>query len=865
MARKLLFVVVLALAGVSAPAASAQTTVSLEADAHVDAAQANKSFGGATRLGVAASPEQRAYLRFNVPAYSGTLTRATLRVRADATLLRGFDVRAVADTRWNENNLTYRNAPAAASAVAATSGALTTGAWVGVDVTALVRGSGRMSLALTTGAGSSLSLYSRESGSGAQLVLETGTTTSDTTPPDTTIASGPLDTYRSGIGRFAFGASEAGSTFECSLDGAAFAPCPASHVVHVANGGHTVRVRARDAAGNVDPTPATRDWWADALLQNGTFETPASGWAEDGIPIAGWQSHGASLGILTGGVAGSKLRATALTGADYVSVYDAPRSVDSTVAGRVYSARGQIRSDRPGTRVCLQLFERSSAGLVGSAESCVTTSTAWQAFPEVRLTARNGADSAYVAIQQDAVAAGDSFELDALEVLDGTAMSVPRLPLPSGDPVLLGFGDVAKCDSSGDEAVARLVDTLPGIIAMDGDTEQNNASTGGYAGCFTPAWGRHMWRIKPAVGDHEYRQPGAGPYWDTFGAAAGTRGKGWYSYDLGAWHIVVLNSNCDEVGGCGPGSEQYAWLEQDLAAHATPCLGAYFHHPLFSSGSVHGSMPNGRPFWDVLYRYSAEFVLGGNDHNYQRFAPQTPDGALDRLRGLRQFVVGVGGTMDYAIGTPLPNTEIQHSGTFGALQLTLHPGSYDWRFVPQEGKTFTDTGSTACSPVPATATEPPPPPPPSEPALPAGNLIADGGFEAGLGGWSGYQATVARVAGGAEGQSALRVAYAGSGSSFSGITTPVATTAAGAAYRATAWLRSAGAAKRVCLRIRERGAAGVLGAAETCLTASTTWQPFAAVSYKAVGGGKLDVYAYQDATPVAGDAFDLDAVGLVTG
>ncbi|HEV2999793.1 MAG TPA: Ig-like domain-containing protein, partial [Solirubrobacteraceae bacterium] len=765
-------------------------------------------------------------------------------------------------------------------------------------------------------------------------------TPQDTTPPQTAIDAGPAHTQRTGAARFDFRADET-ATFECRLDGGAFAACAPSDLLHVANGAHAFEVRARDAAGNVDPTPARREWWADALLQNGTFEAATAGWAEQGIPVPGWNGYRSTVRIVAGGVAGAKARVEPLAGERYYGLYDAPRSVDATVAGRTYTAGGRVRSDRGGDEVCLEVIERSDSAVVGSGYRCVTATGSWQAFPEVAYAARAAGNDLYVSIAQDGAADGDSFEVDGLTLDDGTpATAGPPAP-PEGDPVLWAFGDVASCGSSGDEAMARLMDTRGGTIAMVGDTEQNNGSAAEFAGCFQPTWDRHMPRIRPTVGDHEYRQPGAVPYWDTFGARAGERGKGWYSYDLGAWHVVVLNSNCGQVGGCGAGSEQHAWLERDLAANAKACIGAYFHHPRFSAGSVHGSQEHVKPFWDVLYRYSAEFVLGGNDHNYQRFAQQTPDGQADPGRGIRQFVVGTGGTMHYPLGTPLPTTEVQHSGAFGALKLTLGTGSYQWQFVPQEGMSFTDAGTQACSPVPQPDTTPPavaltepqegatltgtarvaatatddgvvdrvdfragdrvlatdttapyaadvdlgalspgqyaltavardragnaatsapvtvtvaaPPAPP--------NLVANPGFESGLSGWSGYRATLTRVTGGVEGQYAARASYSTTGSSYSMISTPVTATPAGTAYRATAWVRSVTPGRRVCLRLRETGTGGALGAAETCATATGSWQAFPAANYRSVGGGKLDLYAYQEA-PVAGDSFDLDDVRL---
>jgi hypothetical protein len=415
--------------------------------------------------------------------------------------------------------------------------------------------------------------------------------------------------------------------------------------------------------------------------------------------VPGWAAYKSTLDVVAGGIVGSKGRVTAQPGVGYLSIYSAPVAVQSTVAGARYVATGSVRSDRPGKRVCLELREDGGGTRYATVDQCVTTTTSWQAFPAATLTAVGAGHELDVNVsQQGTVADTDTFDVDGLELDDGAAVEVSRPAAPSGDPVLLAAGDLASCWSSGDEAVSRLLDTLGGTIAMLGDTEQNHGSDNEYAGCFDPTFGRHVWRTRPAVGDHEYTVPGAAGYFTYFGARAAEPGKGWYSYDLGAWHLVVLNSNCDQVGGCGPGSPEYEWLAADLAAHAKDCTAAYWHHPRFSAGGLHGSLPQTQPFWQLLYRYGAEFVLGGNDHNYQRFARQTPDGAPDPARGIRQFVVGTGGTQHYALGAPLPGTEVQDDSAFGVLRLTLHDGSFDWRFMPEAGKTFTDAGSEACSP-----------------------------------------------------------------------------------------------------------------------------------------------------------------------
>jgi hypothetical protein len=262
--------------------------------------------------------------------------------------------------------------------------------------------------------------------------------------------------------------------------------------------------------------------------------------------------------------------------------------------------------------------------------------------------------------------------------------------------VLVGAGDIASCSSLGDEATANLLDGIAGTVFTTGDNAYPDGTAAQYANCYDPTWGRHKARTRPAVGNHEYHTAGASAYFNYFGAAAGDPNRGYYSYDLGGWHIVVLNSNCDQVGGCGVGSLQEQWLRVDLAAHPAACTLAYWHAPRFSSGIIHGSSRAMATIWQVLYDYGAEVVLTGHEHHYERFARQDANGVADPERGIREFVLGMGGNSHYAFGTPIANSELRNSDTFGVLKLTLHATSYDWQFIPEAGKTFTDAGSEAC-------------------------------------------------------------------------------------------------------------------------------------------------------------------------
>jgi len=286
-------------------------------------------------------------------------------------------------------------------------------------------------------------------------------------------------------------------------------------------------------------------------------------------------------------------------------------------------------------------------------------------------------------------------------------------PNAPGDPVLVGAGDIAGCSSAGDEATAALLDGIDGTVFTVGDNVYDSGTAAEFTNCYNPSWGRHKFRTRPAAGNHEYVTAGASGYYNYFGAAAGPAGKGYYSYNLGAWHVIVLNSQCNAVGGCGPGSPQDQWLRADLAASNAACTVAIWHHPLFSSSSVHGSSTATLNFWEALYQAGADVVISGHDHVYERFAPQTPGGVLDVDFGLRQFTAGMGGRSHYGFATAKPNSQVRNSDTYGVLKLSLHTNSYDWQFVPEAGKSFTDTGTdVTCHGAPSTEPPPPPPPPP---------------------------------------------------------------------------------------------------------------------------------------------------------
>jgi calcineurin-like phosphoesterase family protein len=284
------------------------------------------------------------------------------------------------------------------------------------------------------------------------------------------------------------------------------------------------------------------------------------------------------------------------------------------------------------------------------------------------------------------------------------------------DPVIAAAGDIA-CDPSNanfkDGEGSRLScrqkytsDLLvnagfAGILVL-GDNQYECGGYQAFLQSYDLSWGRVKSITHPVLGNHEHLTSGgtdcasanAAGYFTYFGAAAGEPSKGYYSFDIGAWHLIALNSNCGVAGGCSATSPQGKWLEDDLATHANFCTLAYWHIPLFSSGGR--ASINTKPFWQILYEHNADLVLSAHDHIYERFAPQTPDGTLDSANGIREFIVGSGGANHTSITAVAANSELSNTDTYGVLKLTLHPASYDWHFIPEAGKSFTDSGKGEC-------------------------------------------------------------------------------------------------------------------------------------------------------------------------
>ncbi len=278
-------------------------------------------------------------------------------------------------------------------------------------------------------------------------------------------------------------------------------------------------------------------------------------------------------------------------------------------------------------------------------------------------------------------------------VPSAASIAPSAVPNPTPEPArLIAVGDIAGCDRDADEEVAALVANLNGMLATLGDHAYPDGTVATFADCYDPAWGPFLDRTRPAVGNHDLSGDGGMAYFRYFGEGIGVPGQGWYSYDIGDWHVIALNSNCELIA-CDPGSPQNDWLVDDLAASEAECTLAYMHHPLFSSGPHGGYLPV-QPLWEALHEADADLVLAGHDHLYERFAPQNPAG-MDDGAGIRQFTVGTGGFELYPVVRDSPNSEVVIDDAFGVLELTLHTSGYGWRFLTVDG-TSADAGSGDC-------------------------------------------------------------------------------------------------------------------------------------------------------------------------
>jgi len=571
-------------------------------------------------------------------------------------------------------------------------------------------------------------------------------------PPAPSITSGPSDPTNATSATFAFSDTEPGVTLFCQLDAGAFTGCtsPKSYT-GLADGSHTFRVKARDMAGN-DSGSATRTWTVDTVSPTTTItSTPPNPSNNTGPAFSFSANETATFQCkLDAGVFAACTSPKGYSGlADGSHTFQVKATDQAQNTGPAASYTWSIDATPPAISLTSPANGASTAadrptflGTAGTAAGDSTTVTVkvWSGpvvsgSPVQTLTTTSGTGGAYSVTASSSLSPGTyTARAEQGDVAGNTGLSTANT-FTVTDPVFIGAGDIADCGASGDEATAAILDSQPDALVFTvGDNVYPNGTPTEFANCYDPSWGRAKARTRPTLGDHDYADgadPNATGYFGyfqaqlaPFGAAALDPTRGWYSYDVGAWHVAVTNADC----GTGDGSlicsqdAQEQWLRSDLASHPNLCNLAIVHEPRWSSGSVHGNTAFVQRYWQAAYDNGADIVLSGSDHIYERFAPQDGAGVLDTQYGVREFIVGTGGAQHYGIGTIKPNSEVRITDTFGVLKLTLHPASYDWQFIPEAGSSLTDAGSNACHATP-------PPPAPQTPqvrsvASNAGNSLA---------------------------------------------------------------------------------------------------------------------------------------------
>jgi hypothetical protein len=782
------------------------------ADAYVSAAAPTTNTGTATKIRADGDPSVTTYLHFAVPSPVAGVTKAVLSLHAASALSAGIQVHAVT-AAWNESNITASNAPPV-GAVIATTGAITDGAWVDIDVTSAVTSGATFDFAITDPSVTAVAFDSRESANPPRLVIQLGTggTTSAVAPPAVTTLSTP-STTTSGSGS---GAPATSSTwpiramfyypwFPNAWRQGGVSPFTRYHPTIGYYDGTSSSVIEQQMRWLADAgmNAAIASWWGPGSLTDANIPKILSTLHSTGSPIKLSLYYEIGSGLPSASKLSSDL--------DYIASHYGSDSSFLHVEGKpvlfVYNATGAAVTCAAPTA-----FKAANAGrfyidlkVFNGFKTCAdqpddwhqygpATATSWQKgysftispgfWKVTEPTARLPRDPArWAQAARDMVASGERWQLVTTfnEWGEGTAVepatewnspsgagtyldtlrealsgSTPASPPPtttttppptttttppptttttpppttttttttSSDPVIAAAGDIA-CNATAasfnggngtgsscrQKWTSNLLVNMTGLKAVLplGDAQYECGDAADYAASYDPSWGRVKSITHWATGNHEYgnscgRNDNSAST-KYFGVA---NPKGWYSYDVGTWHLIVLNSECSygtgltAVGGCGAGSPQETWLKDDLASHQSECTLAYWHEPRFSSGE-HGDATQMGVLWNDLVAAHADVVLAGHNHDYERFEPigaTSPSATQPTLdpAGIRQFVVGTGGKNHYGLSTTALNGEIvRDSTTYGVLKLTLHPASYDWEFVNDAGSgSFKDAGSGSC-------------------------------------------------------------------------------------------------------------------------------------------------------------------------
>jgi hypothetical protein len=706
----------------SASASTIVQTFKPVADAWVNASTPDKVSGTGYELKVDGTPVEVAYFTFDLSSLSGTVISATLKlsVTGDGSV-DGGSVSSVSDTSWTESTLTYNNRPAISAPVVSI-GAAPANQPVTVDVTSAVTTNGILGLAVASTNGDGVSYASRESSMSPLLTVTVGTSTPTSTPTTTATATNtPTATATATDTPTATATSTATSTATATATvtstptptattTATATPSPTPTGTPISTQTYIFRPSADAYANSSAP---------DTVSGTG-YEIPVDG-SPDRLDYMIFNVTGLSGTIISatlkltttwdGGVDGGtigKVNDTSWTEST-LTYNNRPAISPPTVSIGPVAPYQSVTKD-----VTAAITGNGAAGFAISSTNSdgVTYASRENSTPPV-LTIVTGIYGTPTPTPTATATGTPTATPTATATATSTPTATPTSP-PTGGIVIAAAGDIS-CDPTsshfnnglGDPTHCQqmatsnlLINMQPTAVLTLGDNQYMENTIEQFETVFDKTWGRLKSIIHPALGNHEYRTPNAAGYFEYFGAAAGDPTKGYYSYDIGSWHIITLNSECAQIGGCTKGSTEELWLKNDLATHTNQCTIAVWHEPEFDSG------PNGSgtfylDFWNDLYRGGADIILNGHSHLYERFGPQTPTGVADPAHGIVQFTVGSGGEDLDSFHSIRPNSMARDSDDFGVLKLTLHDGSYDWQYVTIPGSSgFTDSGSANCHAAP---------------------------------------------------------------------------------------------------------------------------------------------------------------------
>ncbi len=722
------------------PVSEQSVTLTAAADSYVSYSSPGINFGVSTTLRTDGSPIQRSYLRFDVPALSA-ISKATLQIYANSAVSVGYTVHLTTGD-WGETTINFTNAPAYSNGVGS-SGAITANSWTQVDVTTLVTGAGQYNFVIDTTSNTATSFSSREGANSPRLIVITGGSiivTATATPTDLpTLTSTPTSSFTPTAAETPTPTSTATPTAELS---------PTATNTTTATLTNTLTLSPTPTTVS-SPTPTLSPTPTPVSEQTVTLTAAADSYVS-------YSSPGINFGVSTTLRTDASPIQRSYLRFDVPALSAISKATLQIYANSAVSVGYTVHLTTGDWGETTLTYSNAPAYGNGVGNSGAITANSWTQVDVTALVTGAGQYNFVIDTTSNTatsfssreganpprliVITGGSIIVTATAtptrvptvVLSPTPTRTPTLtatatltntfiptntPVPTltasptpistgSDPIVFAASDII-CDSLNTTSIGCqqmaasqiVVDQKPNAVLLVGDL-CHTPSVNCFDNYYNPSWGRLFPITFPVTGNHEYKVAGAVyyfDYWNGVGNAngpAGNRSQGYYSFDIGTWHIIALNSQCSSAGGCGSTSPQYTWLKQDLTDHRNYCTLAYYHIPVFSSGGR--AATNMVQIFTLLYNNNVDIVLDGHDHIYERFAPQNPSGQADTLRGVREFIVGTGGANHTSIVVVQPNSEVRNVDTFGALKLTLHSGSYDWQFVPIAGKTFTDAGSNTC-------------------------------------------------------------------------------------------------------------------------------------------------------------------------